>query len=159
MYTLQLTCRLSDDTATTAGLLSEHVKAFNLSYLPDSPHQSITVQRWYIWSDVQRCFRKPYTSLQLPIKAVFVGEPAADQGGLRREFFVFHWLLQQVMPRSFLVNPSVVYQFTVQVLLSRRAFYMWAGLFQWLSYREVQDQLVWHHGYIATCAMGLKAPP
>ena len=87
MYTLQLTCRLSDDTATTAELLGEHVKAFNLSYLPDSPHQSITVRRRYIWSDVQRCFRKPYTNLQLPIKAVFVGEPAADQGGPRREFF------------------------------------------------------------------------
>ena len=25
MYTLQLTCRLSDDTATTAELLGEHV--------------------------------------------------------------------------------------------------------------------------------------
>ena len=63
------------------------MKAFNLSYLPDSPHQSITVRRRYIWSDVQRCFRKPYTNLQLSIKAVFVGEPAADQGGPRREFF------------------------------------------------------------------------
>lgn len=67
-------------------LLEQHVSAFNLSYNPDSPHQSITVRRRYIWNDVQRCFSKPYTNLKVPIKVVFVGEPAADQGGPRREF-------------------------------------------------------------------------
>lgn len=60
------------------------MKALNLS---ESLHQSITVRRHHIWNDVQRCFRKTYTNLQLPIKVVFVGEPAEDQGGPRREFF------------------------------------------------------------------------
>ena len=141
--TLWLTCRLSDDIATTAELLGEHVKAFNLSYLPDSPHQSITVRRRYICSDVQRCFRKLYTNLQLPIKSVFVGEPAADQGGPRREFFrlslaaatsdatLFSGETQCCLP---IHNASAVVQKS----------FLHVG--QWLSYSEAQDQLVWTMG-------------
>ena len=68
-------------------LLGDHVKSLNLSFSPEANHQSITVRRRYIWNDVQRCFRKAYTNPKLPIKVVFVGEAAEDQGGPRREFF------------------------------------------------------------------------
>ena len=72
---------------TLQELLSTHVFSLNLNDQPGSPHQPITVRRWYIWNDAQRCFRKSYTNVNLPIKVKFVGEPGIDQGGPRREFF------------------------------------------------------------------------
>ena len=45
------------------------------------------VRRRHIWTDVQRCFRKDYTNLELPIRIVFVGEAGEDDGGPKREFF------------------------------------------------------------------------
>ena len=46
-----------------------------------------TVKRWHIWSDIQRTFGKPCTNPTCPLRVVFIGEPAEDQGGPRREFF------------------------------------------------------------------------
>ena len=67
-------------------LVNDHVSALKLSYDPDSPQQSVTVKHHHIWGDVQRCFRKPNTNLKLPLRVVFVGEPAQVRGGPRREF-------------------------------------------------------------------------
>ena len=54
----------------------------------DLPYQTVTVRRRHIiWSDIQRTFGKLYTNPTLPLSVVFVGEPAEDQGGLKREFF------------------------------------------------------------------------
>lgn len=68
-------------------VLSQHVKELDLHDGLDDPHQLVTVRRRHIWDDIKRCFQKPYTKHTLPLKVIFVGEPAADQGGPRREFF------------------------------------------------------------------------
>ena len=72
-----------DETGTLAlvELLKEHT-AVNLPLSgDDTPHQLITVSRRKIWSDVKHAFSKPYTNLNLPIRVIFSGEEAADDGG------------------------------------------------------------------------------
>ena len=68
-------------------VMSQHVKDLDLHDGVDDPHQLVTVRRRHIWDDIKRCFKKPYTKHALPLKVIFVGEPAADLGGPRREFF------------------------------------------------------------------------
>ena len=46
-----------------------------------------------IWSDIKRAFSKPYTNLNLPVRIIFSGEEAVDDGGPRRDW---QWVLLQV---------------------------------------------------------------
>ena len=72
---------------TLSEVLENHVKSLHLLCSIDDPCQLVTVRRKYIWSDVKRCFDKPYANFTLPLRVILVGEPAADQGGPKREFF------------------------------------------------------------------------
>ena len=79
-------CR-SSPTPTLFDVLLNHVNDLELKNGLDDPCQYVTVRRKHIWSDVKRCFSKEYTNVSLPLRVIFVGEPAADQGGPKREFF------------------------------------------------------------------------
>ena len=72
---------------TLSDILQKHVEELQLQCGLDDPHQLVTVRRKHIWSDVKRCFDKAYMNFNLPLRIIFVGEPAADQGGPKREFF------------------------------------------------------------------------
>ena len=72
---------------TATEVLTSHVREISLPDNPDDPHQLITVRRRHIWSDTKRGFSKPYANLVLPVKVVFVGEQAEDEGGPKRELF------------------------------------------------------------------------
>ena len=74
-------------TPSLAELLKEHAAANLPLSGDDTPYQLLTVSRRRVWSDVKRAFTKPYTNLNLPIRVIFSGEEAADDGGPRREFF------------------------------------------------------------------------
>ena len=83
-----LFCSVAGDSSKTAAeVLTAHVREISLPDNPDDPHQLITVRRRHIWSDTKRVFNKPYVDLILPVKVVFVGEQAEDEGGPKREFF------------------------------------------------------------------------
>lgn len=116
---------LEGSTLKLVDILGDHVKALNLDCSPESPHQSITVRRRHIWNDVQRCVRKTYTNLKLPIRIVFVGEPAEDQGGPRREFFRLS--LGAATSDGTLFSVIAMFLFTVPVLSYTRAFCMQGG--------------------------------
>ena len=75
-----------DSSKTATEVLTAHVREISLPDNPD-PHQLITVRRRHIWSDTKQVFSKPYANLVLPVKVVFVGEQAEDEGGPKREFF------------------------------------------------------------------------
>ena len=79
-----INCRSSP---TLSHILHKHVDDLQLQCGLDDPHQLVTVRRKHIWSDVKRCFSKGYTNVTLPLRIIFVGESAADQGGPKREFF------------------------------------------------------------------------
>ena len=68
-------------------ILQKHVEDLQLQCGLDDPHQLVTVRRKHIWSDIKRCFSKQYTNFTLPLRVIFVGEPAANQGGPKREYF------------------------------------------------------------------------
>ena len=74
------------DCLTLPEILHKHVEDLQFRCGLDDPHQLVTVRRKHIWSDVKRCFGKVYTNFTLPLRIIFVGEPAADQGGPKREF-------------------------------------------------------------------------
>ena len=79
--------RLQHETDKHQGeLLSDHVHQLSLKNGPDDPHQLITVRRRHIWSDTKPCFSKPYYNFVCPVKVIFVGEPAENEGGPKREF-------------------------------------------------------------------------
>ena len=67
--------------------MTSHLRQIGLTNDLDDPHQIITVRRRHIWSDTKRIFSKPYANLTQPVKVVFVGEQAEDEGGPKREFF------------------------------------------------------------------------
>lgn len=47
--------------------------------------EKITIRRSHIWGDTLRAWRREL-DLRKPIKVTFLGEPAVDEGGPRREF-------------------------------------------------------------------------
>ena len=74
-------------TATVGEVLERHVSTLSFSTCEFEDQQIVTVRRNDIWQDVKQSFSKSYTNLTLPLRVLFVGESAADQGGPKREFF------------------------------------------------------------------------
>lgn len=70
-------------------ILTENAKHTFLPGCFEDNYQLITVRRKHIWEDTKRFFSKPYMNWSRELKVIFVGEPAEDGGGPRREFFRF----------------------------------------------------------------------
>ncbi len=47
----------------------------------------ITVRRTHIWEDAMKAFNRPF-DVRKHLRITFLGEPAVDDGGPRREFFM-----------------------------------------------------------------------
>lgn len=81
-------CSVPGNSSEAASeVLTAHVKTIGLTNNADDPHQLITVRRRNIWSDTNWVLGKPYANLTFPVKVIFVGEHAEDEGGPKREFF------------------------------------------------------------------------
>ena len=67
--------------------------------LPESEeYQRIHVRRSSIYSDALRQFSKFSFDASKPLKVIFIGEQAVDEGGPRREFF--RLILQEAFSKS-----------------------------------------------------------
>ena len=79
--------RHCDDSDTPLDELLKGHAAVNLPFSADNELcQLITVSRRRIWSDIKRAFSKPYTNLNLPVRIIFSGEEAVDDGGPRSDY-------------------------------------------------------------------------
>ena len=68
-------------------LLQRH-RAENLHSDKQNTHR-ITVRRTHIWQDALKAFKRPF-DVKKHLRVTFLGEPAVDGGGPRREFFMGH---------------------------------------------------------------------
>lgn len=73
-------------TSCSKSLLKEQIKSWSANSSPDLTH--INVRRRNLWEDFKNARRKKINSVS-NLKIVFVGEPSIDDGGPKREFFLW----------------------------------------------------------------------
>ena len=61
----------------------------------------ITVRRAHIWQDALKCFERKF-DVRSYIRVTFLGEPAVDDGGPRREFFML--LMEALNSQEFFLS-------------------------------------------------------
>lgn len=116
--------RHCDDGDTPLDELLKGHAAVNLPFSADNELcQLITVSRRRIWSDIKRAFSKPYTNLNLPVRIIFSGEEAVDDGGPRREFFRLAVGAATSDPSLFSPPPSVLVKNT-SALVNKEFLYV-----------------------------------
>ena len=76
---------LHDSVQTVAEIILDHKRKF--LYSDNENCYRITVRRCHIFEDAMVAIRRGFDE-QKHLKIVFIGEPAVDDGGPRREFFV-----------------------------------------------------------------------
>lgn len=76
--------RVSGDTEHVTKLLMDHSKVHMITGDVEAV-EKITIRRSHIWGDTLRAWRRQL-DLRKRIKVTFLGEPAVDEGGPRREF-------------------------------------------------------------------------
>ena len=81
-----LTCRgVEADNCTLSEVLKKHRNEH--LYADKSQTYRITVRRSDIWKDSIQCFKRSFDTCK-HLRITFLGEPAVDDGGPRREFFM-----------------------------------------------------------------------
>lgn len=60
--------------------------SFQCSHLETDTHHRVTVRRSHVWGDSHRLFKRGI-SINKRFDVTFLGEPAVDAGGPRREYF------------------------------------------------------------------------
>ena len=90
---------------------------------------------------------------------MFVGEPAADQGGPRREFFRLSLAAATSDATLFSGQPQCRVPIHSASAVVQKSFLHVGWLISMAIIQGGAAPLVWHHGHIANCAMGLKTPP
>ena len=75
----------NETNLTLAELLNQHRDQH--LYQDRSKTYRITVRRAHIWQDALKCFERKF-DLRSHVRITFLGEPAVDDGGPRREFFM-----------------------------------------------------------------------
>lgn len=81
--------RLEDGMKTKKEILEEVAKKVleNIS--------RIDVQRKHLWDDYVDARKRPWVKSNNTMKIIFIGEPAVDDGGPKREFFTGVYSLNQ----------------------------------------------------------------
>lgn len=81
-------CSTNSANLTVADILKEHFKRFPEFENDNSEvYSNIHVRRNHIWGDTLRAVKKASFNPINPLRVTFIGEPAVDEGGPRREFF------------------------------------------------------------------------
>lgn len=81
-------CSTNGTNLTVADILKEHFIGFpELENADSEVYNNIHVKRNHIWSDTLRAVKKTSFNPINPLHVTFIGEPAVDEGGPRREFF------------------------------------------------------------------------
>lgn len=113
-------------------ILKEH---FNQYFDPTDIELAVTslhVRRNHIWHDALRAISKPAFDPLLPVRVTFIGEPAVDDGGPRREFFSLALMKMSEDTTIFQGSPECrSFVHNMQGVQKRKFFY--AGLFVGLS--------------------------
>ena len=95
-------------------------------------YNNIHVRRNHIWNDALRSLAKASFNPLMPVRVTFIGEPAIDEGGPRREFFTLA-LAKMAEDMSIFHGPDSSRSFVHNVHgVRKRVFYM-AGMFVALS--------------------------
>ena len=76
---------LHDSVQTVAEIILDHKRKF--LYSDNENCHRITVRCCHIFEDAMVAIRRGFDE-QKDLKVIFIGEPAVDDGGPRREFFV-----------------------------------------------------------------------
>ena len=113
-------------------ILKEHFRQyFDLADLEQSVN-SLHVRRNYMWHDALRAISKPAFDPFLPVRVTFIGEPAVDDGGPRREFFSLA-LMKMSEDTTIFQGPPECRSFVHNMQgLQKRTFFL-VGLFVGLS--------------------------
>ena len=85
-----MSCREDDSSLTICEILLDHFKqypSFQLTDEDSTVFNSVHVRRNHVWRDAFRAITKPSFNPTNPVCITFVGKPAVDEGGPRREFF------------------------------------------------------------------------
>ena len=82
-------CRTDSANLTMVDILTEHFRRYpELDSNADSDiYNKVHVRRNHIWGDTLRAVTKASFDPINPLRVTFIGEPAVDEGGPRREFF------------------------------------------------------------------------
>lgn len=120
------------DNLSLAEILDNHLKKYpNLSEEGDY-FNSVHVRRNNIWKDALRAITKPSFTPTNRMRVTFIGEPAVDEGGPRREFFTLA-LGKMVEDRALFSGPPNCKVFVHNVQGIRNNIFYYAGLFVALS--------------------------
>ena len=113
-------------------ILKEHFRQyFDLADLEQSVN-SLHVRRNHMWHDALRAISKPAFDPFLPVRVTFIGEPAVDDGGPRREFFSLA-LMKMSEDTTIFQGPPECRSFVHNMQgLQKRTFFL-VGLFVGLS--------------------------
>ena len=104
---------LDDSVQTVAEIILDHKRKF--LYSDNENCYRITVRRCHIFEDAMVAIRRGFDE-QKHLKVIFIGEPAVDDGGPRREFFVLEQLQIVVL---FLMVPQIVESYGTTPVLCR----------------------------------------
>jgi len=113
-------------------ILKDHFKQyFDITDLENAVN-SIHIRRNHMWHDALRAISKSTFDPLLPVRITFIGEPAVDDGGPRREFFSL--ALKKMSEDGTIFQGSLEcrsFVHNIQGIQTRRFFY--AGLFVGIS--------------------------
>jgi len=84
---------------TLAELLKKHCDQY--LHQDESKTYRITVRRGHLWQDALRCFERKFDE-RSHLRVTFLGEPAVDDSGPRREFFML--LMEALNSQEFLLS-------------------------------------------------------
>ena len=116
-------------------ILIEHFKQYpNFQSIDEDStvFNSIHVRRNHIWRDAFRAITKPSFNPTNPVRVTFIGEPAIDEGGPRREFFTIA-LATMVEDVTMFHGPPHSKYFVHNVQGVRNRLFYFAGLFVAIS--------------------------
>lgn len=108
-----------------AELLKEHCQSYiTTCAFDDEDEERITVRRSHIWEDTVRTLRRNI-DLRKTIKVTFLGEPAIDDGGPRREYL--RLLMKALSEQSLLTGPPLCKVLVHNTLAIQKQHYRYIG--------------------------------
>lgn len=86
--------------------------------------ERITVRRSHIWEDTVRAFQRKL-DLRKILKVTFLGEPAIDDSGLRREYL--RLLMKAISEQSLLTGPPLGKVLAHNTMAMQKRYYRYIG--------------------------------
>lgn len=93
---------------------------------------NLHIRRNHMWHDALRAITKPTFDPLLPVRVTFIGEPAVDDGGPRREFFTLA-LMKMSEDATIFQGPLECWSFVHNMQGLQKRLFFYAGLFVGLS--------------------------